>query len=492
MSTAIEIPPAEIRERGRIESCDEREIVFSLPAEMGAYEDGIDIKIDSSTLARISVRPFQRGQYVRKSEERLEFAFHFPPALFAGKSRGRISLVNVRDGHELGGGGIFPKRTGRKPRILVFIPAGARWKHNSVELYKQPWDTLVGKYFNVGDMMVYDSTLKMLDYENLDVARITEITKEDIDRYNESFDYCFLRGSNYIHEQMQWLNARPLLEKLHLPFYALGVGAQVASARKLNLSPDSVAIWKMISERCGSIGVRGSFTADTLESLGIHNVDIIGCPSLFRKCDRNMTLRTKDLREIGHIAFSLRREVNKVYSDNPQQYLKVQREAMLRLDAECRRMTLTVHGEPEEKAFFFRDVGAMATATESLRRGGWLTPDTEDRILSIYRNQSYMYTRADDYDEFIRTVDFAIGYRVHGVLPALANGTPGALVNYDVRSDELARTHSIPLLSEADMSEKSWRDIYASLDFGTFNREYSAGYDRMKRFLARNGIPNLL
>lgn len=89
-------------------------------------------------------------------------------------------------------------------------------------------------------------------------------------------------------------------------------------------------------------------------------------------------------------------------------------------------------------------------------------------------------------------MDFAFGYRVHGILPALANGVPGAIVNYDTRSAELAKTHAIPLVEEKDLKDRSWRDIYSSLNFTAYNTAFRSGYDRMKDFLTMNGIPTTM
>ena len=36
-----------------------------------------------------------------------------------------------------------------------------------------------------------------------------------------------------------------------------------------------------MSERTNTIGVRGAFTAECLDLMGIHNYRIIGCPSMF-------------------------------------------------------------------------------------------------------------------------------------------------------------------------------------------------------------------
>jgi hypothetical protein len=478
---------------GRILTSTDSDTTIIVPRDtLPMCSEGLDLLLDGRPAARLYPEALGYETIVHAGVPQARLVFRFPLSTFASKaSRSAITVRRVWDGAVLNGSGLFPKTTRRKQRGLVLIPAGARWSHRSVELYQTSWENLVGKYFNVGDMMVYDSTLKILDYDNLDVAKIGEFDENDVKRYNEQFDFCFLRGSNYIHEHMRWENMRGLLERLRIPVYAIGVGAQAERMRKLNLSQDSIGIWKMIAERSGSIGVRGEFSAECLNDIGIRNVEVVGCPSLFRQCERTMQLRVKPPREVRRIAFSLRREVNAVYSEDPKRYLATQREAMLRMNVES-DLTVTIHGEPEEKAFFFKDRERMETATASLTKSGWLTPETTEDVLRIYRNQLYLYTRADNYDEFVKDIDFAIGYRVHGILPALANGIPGAMVNYDSRSEELSRTHHIPLVSEEDMATKSWRDIYTELDFVAFQKAFTQGYDRMKSFMDQNGIPSLL
>ena len=478
---------------GHVLSFDENEVSFVVPeSSLPACRAGIEILLNGEPAARAYPASLNFEKLVDSGVPSCAITFRFPPSTFRrGAARRAMSLKRVSDDVMLDGGGIFPKTTKRKPRILVFIPSGAIWKHGSVELSQSEWDVLVGQYFNVGDMMVYDSTLKLLEYDNLDVARITNYSEDDVRRYNSDFDYCFLRGSNYIHEHMQWEGAKKLLDRLQLPVYAIGVGAQAETTRKLNLSQESISIWKLIAERSGAIGVRGQYSAECLNDIGIKNVSVVGCPSLFRARDQYRSVTAKPMREIRKIAFSLRREVNTVYSANPADYLAIQRETMLRLADES-EMTVTIHGEPEEKAFFFKDRDRMEAATKALTASGWLTPETREAILRIYRNQLYMYTRADDYDQFIQGMDFAFGYRVHGILPALANGVPGAIVNYDTRSAELAKTHAIPLVEEKDLKDRSWRDIYSSLNFAPYNAAFRAGYDRMKGFLTMNGIPTTM
>ncbi|MFG1423736.1 polysaccharide pyruvyl transferase family protein [Roseixanthobacter liquoris] len=155
-------------------------------------------------------------------------------------------------------------------------------------------------------MMVYDSILKLLDFTDIDVLKISDQTEADIERYNSCFDYVLLWGSNFIHEHMKWERAAWVLERLTIPVYAIGLGAQAETKRNIELPPESVRIWQLMADRCKSIGVRGAYSADILLANGINNVEVIGCPSLFRKRDRNMLLKLKPANKVERVAFSLR------------------------------------------------------------------------------------------------------------------------------------------------------------------------------------------
>jgi hypothetical protein len=377
-----------------------------------------------------------------------------------------------------------------KPRILVMIPAGQRYGHDNVKIYDQPRSEYLQKYFNTGDMVVYDSTLKLLDFADLDVLKISNPTPADIERYNKSFAFGFLRGSNFIHEYMNWERAPEVLERLLIPVHAIGVGAQAECKRAIELSDASKQVWQFISARCRTIGVRGAFTAETLGSLGIKNVDIIGCPSLFRKRDRDLTLRLKPPSEIKSVAFSLRRETSKVYAMDQKEFVRRQRDVLMRL-ADAYDLTVTIHGEPEEKAFYEGDENQIKQATSRLRTVGWFTDDTEEKLSDIYRNRLFLNDAVKQYDSMIATKDFAIGYRVHGVLPALANGVPAILITYDTRSEELAETFSIPMIRDSELDGiTDIRQVYSPERFLTFEKNFKANYDRMKEYLERNDIPH--
>lgn len=376
----------------------------------------------------------------------------------------------------------------RKPNILVMIPAGKRYNHDNVMIYDEIRSGYSNRYFNTGDMMVYDSTLKLLDFAGLDVLKIADPSEADIERYNAVFDYVILRASNFIHEYMSWEKAEWVLDRLKIPVYAIGVGAQAETRRRIELSPESRRVWSLIAERSRAIGVRGAFSAEVLADNGIGNAEVIGCPSLFRARDRGLQIRLKPAPEIKRVAFSLRRETSQYYAVDTKAFAAQQRELLLRV-ADAFDTTITIHGEPEEKAFFAQDEAAIARATERLRTLGWFTPEYEPRLVELYRNRLFLNDRVEDYDAMIRQQDFAIGYRVHGILPALANGVPGLLISYDSRSSELAETFSIPTCAPEHFNQDVGRFV-DEIEFGDFNSNYQANYDRFRRFLDSASIPN--
>lgn len=369
-------------------------------------------------------------------------------------------------------------------RVLVISPAGRLYMHDRVQWYDFPQSRIASEYFNIGDMVVYDSTLKLINYSHISDMKIRDPSPADIESYR-SYDYIIVRASNFIHNYMNWERAIEILEQVQLPIYALGVGGQAPSRQDYALTGDNLRFWKIVSERSVAVGVRGSFTADLLYANGIKNVDIVGCPSMFRARKRDLQITPP--RDISKVAFSVRREVGGGYSSSPREYLRIQRDLMLNTAAAF-DTTITTHGEVEEKAFYFKDELAMKHARQVFFDEGWWTGETAAEMERLYRDKMFFFLRVEDYDNFIQQQDFAFGYRVHGVLPALANGVPGVLVKYDSRSTELADALSIPSLIIDGEPPSDVGKLLRDVSFEDFNKTFALRYDRMKLLLEHNGI----
>ena len=217
-----------------------------------------------------------------------------------------------------------------KPRrALIISPAGQIYDRDKVKWYTIPENKketdLIEKYFNIGDMVVYDSTLKLLDFDEFEPMSIINPTPEQIERY-KNFDAVFVRASNFIHNDMHWHKAAYVLQQIDLPVYAVGVGAQASVREKYNLNSENATFWNLVAERSKVIGVRGTFSADVLYSNGIKNVEICGCPSIFRRRNRDLQIKIPD--EIRKVAFSIRREVDATYAADTAKYISMQRDLL--------------------------------------------------------------------------------------------------------------------------------------------------------------------
>ena len=377
----------------------------------------------------------------------------------------------------------------KKPRALVISPSGRVHNHDCVKWYEQSQKQIEENYFNIGDMVVFDSTLKMLDFSEIRGMVISSPPRHEVELY-KNFDYIIVRASNFIHNEMNWHDAVQILEEIRLPVYALGVGGQASGREKYRLNDENLRFWKMVSERSKLIGVRGTYTADMLYANGIKNVEIVGCPSLFRARRRDLEIAL-DSSEVRRVAFSIRREAGATYTDDVQNYLAQQRDFLIRT-ADSYDTTVTIHGEPEEKAFFYNRRDLMVHAEEEFLSSGWWTPETTQKMRALYNSKLFFFLDVSEYDAFIRSQDAAIGYRVHGVLPALANGKPGVLVRYDSRSTELADSLAIPSVTAEEALRLSPRELLESVSFDEFNKLFPARYDKMKFLLEQNGIPHRL
>jgi len=375
--------------------------------------------------------------------------------------------------------------------ILIMIPAGEVYDHDCVRWYDHKnISRSIDHYHNIGDAFVYDSTLKLLDYDRVEVLPLANFDPHTIDRLRAEFDYVVLRGSNYIHSAMRWWHAEEVLNRLRLPVIAFGVGAQAAHDGTLTLSPESERIWHMIADSTETIGVRGAHTADILWSIGITNTRIVGCPTAFRCNDPCLEITLPDLAEVRHVGLTLRREVSPEYARNIETYVTRHRDL---IDAMAERfdLTLMAQGEVEEKKMVFGDAAQKAAAMADLEaQDWWRNWYLSDTVRRLYDTRLFYSDVVADYEDLVRRLDLVLGYRLHGNLMALSNGIPSVYFTYDSRTTEFAETFAIPCVDVFDEKPFRLEDYWEQALFDRFNRAYRHRYRDMKAFLDENHVAN--
>ncbi len=373
-------------------------------------------------------------------------------------------------------------------RAALVKYSGRRLNNHEAVWYDMPFRSTLEDYYNTGDICVYDSTLRLVKYSAGVALNIDEpVTDGVLERIRASCDFILLRGSNYIHEQMDWGHFLSWIEALDLPVLVIGVGAQAERERAIVLPTENRRVWQAIADRAPSIGVRGAFSAETLHRNGIHNIEIVGCPSLFRGLDRSLKLRHAPDGP-RRVTFSLRREVGSTYALDPAAFQATQKRIIAKL-ALVSDLYLSCHGEPEEKAFFFRAPRHMDKARAELVAQGWFDEVTGRVLQELYERRLFYVGAPGDYDVYAAQFDAALGYRVHAVLPAVAVGVPGVLFSYDTRSRELAETFDLPIYSPEEFERQTLGEALAPQRFDRFQALFPERYDRMKAFIEKNGVP---
>ena len=373
------------------------------------------------------------------------------------------------------------------PNILVISPSGRVYDRDCVQWYRSTQLSL-GHYHNIGDAFVFDSSLKLLDFEQLDVCDIQNVKQKDIDRYNAEFDCVFLRGSNYIHAEMNWENAEEVLPKLKIPVLAFGVGAQAPAKGKLELSASGKRIWQMIAERSTSLGVRGAYTAEVLWDMGIRNVRIVGCPTAFRNNNPDLRIDLPPLDQVRRVGFTVRREVSQQYSPDIERYLTRHRD-IIKAMAKRFDIELMMQGEVEEKLLMWGTPEQQEETWQKIksdeRIGRWFI-DAE--MEALYRSKLFYSDIVADYEALVRQKDLVLGYRLHGNLMALSNQVPSVYFIYDSRTAEFCETFSIPSYDVYSDKEFVLEEYWDQSRFERFNRAFYMRYRDMRDFLDENGI----
>jgi polysaccharide pyruvyl transferase WcaK-like protein len=369
------------------------------------------------------------------------------------------------------------------------IPSGEVYDHDNVRWYQHSdVQGNMDHYHNIGDAFVFDSSLKLMNYEKIAELPIMHLDMDHIDRLREEYDYVILRGSNYVHQHMDWTNAIPVLKRLGLPVIAFGIGAQAPVQGQLQLSEQTKTVLKIIADSTLSLGVRGAYSAEVMNDIGIKNVRIIGCPTAFRRNEPGMKITLPPLEEVRTVGITIRREVSPTYARDIERYLTFHRDLIKemagRFDA-----TLMAQGEVEEKKLVFGTMEQKEEAIAALKANKWAADwYLDETVERLYRTRMFYSDVVADYENLVRSKDLVLGYRLHGNLMALANGVPSIYFTYDSRTVEFAETYQIPKFDIFAGEKFRLEDYWDQSLFDRYNQAWHRTYGEMQRFLTENGV----
>ena len=228
-----------------------------------------------------------------------------------------------------------------------------------------------------------------------------------------------------------------------MQFTLVGLGAQ-ASFDEMpkevisRLSSKQKYFFKLASEHTVTIGVRGEFTAECLKEMGIHNVEVIGCPSFYQYSENYPELQQPTL---DKVLYTAEQSKKRVYD----------------LAAQTNSVLICQHNGDSEhiagKAYYF-----------------------------------------DDFKEWNRFIvngnfTFAFGSRFHGNMMALRNKVPTVWVAHDWRTLELVRYLGLPYINYNDEKFKNMKhveELVEYCDYSEVYKRYPKLYKKYCGFIRKN------
>lgn len=320
---------------------------------------------------------------------------------------------------------------------------------------------------NTGNSYITYSLIKEIGCKINDIEHIQNIYTFDfstqdkyIDIINNECSTVFLILQDQIRVQESYGLKLPykaimdFISKLNKPVVIAGLGANSTTGYDKtfyeNIDPELINFLKFLSDHCIEIGLRGEYTAEILSKFDIHNTKIIGCPS-FYECGRDRIVSAKpNLKKIVFTSENLRTP------------------SMKNVDVVCQDYT-------------------DKTILEGLIFDKWDKNIDYHSLDKLKNNKYHIFTNINQWKNFLKEFDFALGCRIHGSIIALNAGIPAICCKNDYRAKEMCEFLHIPyywkLPKNVDMEK-----LYKQLDLSKLNNNYPVLYDNYCDFLNKNNI----
>ena len=337
-----------------------------------------------------------------------------------------------------------------------------------------PAEKLLYSGHNTGNMLFVNAMKEQLNYEKIEwfvASRYEE--KENASAVMPASNFISLGKDTSMEERLL-----DFLKETSFPFTLAGLGAQASDKIKtpkelMKVQPAKrVEFLKALSERAVSIGVRGEFTAQCLEEIGIHNYRIIGCPSVY------FSLGAK-IKKVG--LPSSKKIVVNVTTGN------VFETKIMEIAAEnSAHWIMQMETELPEK--LLAGEVPLHTSLQKAFPGLKMSPE-ETREYSM--KYAHMFFSMEQWTDFLKKekFSFSFGSRFHGNMAAFRAGIPALWVVHDSRTKELVKSLHLPHIDYNQLNEsKNVQKLMEYCDYSEFYKEYPHLRQNYIHFLNENKL----
>ncbi|WP_017578597.1 polysaccharide pyruvyl transferase family protein [Nocardiopsis valliformis] len=334
---------------------------------------------------------------------------------------------------------------------------------------------------NLGNLVFSDSAYKMLHLPGTEIDTTGFRTAvPEPEQINEEYDYFVLPFANAFspgfHKQLDYWTS--VIEKVTIPIMVLSVGAQSSLDYDLDrMRPLDESVKRFASavlDKAPSIGVRGEFTQRYLNHLGFKDVEVIGCPSMFRY-GRSLSVekKTPALNTDARIGISTTNgtmgDLGQIVMDNYERYPNLR---------------YIAQDIPDLETLYWGDTSRAAGRHKAM-------PALRSHPL-FEENRVRLHLDPITWMRELREYDFVFGTRIHGNIVSLLAGTPSVVMCHDSRTLELSKYFEIPHRLMTEPSEEfDAAKLYEQADYSALVKGHDERFDRMMGYVEKHGVPHI-
>ena len=273
---------------------------------------------------------------------------------------------------------------------------------------------------NSGDALIVDAIQRLLSPQATEIFPLLEpLTPAQIERIN-ACDMAVICGTNLYQHDFHCALTPDIVSQIRVPIFPLGIGTSAPIGQLPRMNAEGIRAVRMIHERCVMGSVRDPISLKFVQSLGISNVALTGCPVLFHALKEPVFGRAST----DQLVVAVRARLLHVEEHWGAKQLQT-------LERLCRefRPTLVLQSPYD-----------VPIAEELSAR--FHVPFLHDAA----------YT-AKPMIEGVRKASRTIGFRLHFGMLTLAYGKPATLVATDTRTSEFC-----------EMMGVAWHDIHSYTD----------------------------
>ena len=355
-----------------------------------------------------------------------------------------------------------------------------------------------GKWpYNIGDQFVALAIARMLSFGEF-YSISASAPQRDFDIINSECEAFIIRGSNFMYPGFfaKYMTLE-FLRKIKIPIIYIGAGIQYALGEDIYLTKEDLESLKYIHGSSASCSVRGPRAAELLKKAGINNVRVTGCPTIVWSLQPSIKIDAPTWDEVGWTVTDM----------TTKPVLKEKQFALMAsINRKAKRFhTIVQGGEVVLQEYIFcrdgivvdkrvdtpisptlcrsnREVKSLPNLAKTV---AYYYRDAPEDLVQSMLERSFFSNYVHDYMQYLRSLSFVCGTRLHGNLMALCQGKPVLYAIHDERlSDmtELMKVPSINLLTHNDDLDLE------RLDWSPFEQAYENIYKTFAAFLDENNL----